>query len=59
MQCFLFTQLDALVLHDDIFEKRALHELAFPFIKFAIKFRRNLKSDRVMERAAHRVLGDL
>jgi carbamoyltransferase len=58
LQCFLFTHLDVLVIHDWIFEKRAIHRAIFPLVKFGVNLGRNLKSDRLMERAAHRVLGD-
>jgi carbamoyltransferase len=56
MECFLFTKLDALVVHDWIIKKSFLHKLFFPLFRFLVRARRNLRSEAMMERFAERVL---
>ncbi|MFQ5844078.1 MAG: carbamoyltransferase, partial [Planctomycetota bacterium] len=56
VETFLLTRLDVLVLHDWILRKRALHRVLEPWIRFAVRLRRNLGSEALLERAARRAL---
>ncbi len=54
--CFLGTQLDALVLQDRLLVKRGTHRMLFPFFRFAVHLRRNLRHEALLERTARRFL---
>ena len=54
--CFLGTQLDALVVHDHVLEKRHLHRALFPFFRRFADLRRTLGSKRLLEGVASQVL---
>jgi carbamoyltransferase len=56
IECFLYTGIDVLVLHNWIVRKRAVHRAFFPLFRFAINLRRGLRSEALMERAARSVL---
>ncbi|MHC4933393.1 MAG: carbamoyltransferase family protein [Planctomycetota bacterium] len=56
MECFLFTKLDALVLHDWVIRKSFLHRIFSPLFRFLVRARRNLRSEAMMERFAERFL---
>lgn len=56
VECFLSTQMDALALGDLLLRKRASHAMLFPLVRFLVNLRRNVRSERLMERAARRVL---
>ncbi len=56
VDCFLGTQLDALVIHDWILEKRWTYRAFTPLARFFARLRQNLRSEAVMEALARRVL---
>jgi len=56
VECFLYTQLDALVVHDWIARKRAVAKTLSPFLRLFVNVRRNLRSQALLERAARSVL---
>ncbi len=56
VECFLATGIDALVLEDRILTKRPIYRALAPFLRFAIRTRRALRSRAVVERMAEQVL---
>ena len=56
MECFLYTQLDALVMYDWIVRKGLAYKLFRPAVRFLVQAQRNLRSEALMERFARRVL---
>jgi carbamoyltransferase len=56
VECFLRTQIDALVVHDWILTKRYLHKALFPVFKFLALAQRNLRSEALMEKYASDIL---
>ena len=49
MDCFLFTGIDVLVIHDTLFQKRWTYRAFFPLIRFVTEVRRNLRVQAWME----------
>jgi carbamoyltransferase len=56
MECFLYTKLDALVIHDWLITKRYVHKALFPVFRFLSRAHRNLRSEALMERFAMDIL---
>jgi len=56
MDCFLYTGLDALVLHDWIVRKTWVHRVFTPAVRFLVRLRRNLRSEAMLERYAQQAL---
>jgi len=56
MECFLYTRLDVLVVHEWIVRKRVAQRAFFPLVRFFVQLQRNLRSEALMERFAQRVL---
>ncbi len=56
VRAFLSTELDALVIHDWVLKKRAIHKTARPLLKRWMRFRQALKSAAIREAAAKSIL---
>jgi hypothetical protein len=56
MDCFLFTGIDVLVLHETVIQKRWTYKRFFPVIRFLAQTRRNLRSQALVEWYARKVL---
>jgi carbamoyltransferase len=56
MECFLYTHLDALVIHDWVVRKGLAYKLFRPLVQFLVQAQRNLRSEALMERFARQVL---
>jgi len=56
MECFLYTKLDALIVHDWIITKRYLHKALFPVFKALVRAQRNLRSEALLEKFASEYL---
>jgi carbamoyltransferase len=58
MDCFLLTQLDLLVIHDWIVEKRYAVKSLAPLVRFFTRLRRNFRAEALMERFAEQLTAD-
>jgi len=58
MECFLYTNIDVLVIHDWIVKKRYLHKALFPVFQFLARLRRNLRPHALMKRLAQDVVDE-
>ncbi len=57
VECFLRSRLDALVVHDQVLEKRFTHALLFPLVRALARARGSLRSEALRERLARGLTG--
>ena len=56
VECFLRSRLDALVVHDEVLEKRFTHGMLFPLVQLLARARGSLRNEALQERIALRIL---